>query len=191
MWNLRKMKQQFINSISLIKNNVFSIISIILSGLFFFSALSKIYYFSDTKHAIESLTSLILDKNLSVVLVFVIITLEILLSLLLLFQKFWRFAGLFTMILILVFTCVVFWGKSRDLIYECHCFGNLFGAKIGLTLAIRNVIIIIFGFCLVLLKKDQLNNIEKTSQSYTLNKSNILLLVINIFFLGRLVGLIF
>jgi len=174
-----------------LNNNLISLTAIILSGIFLFSSQSKIYYWLDTKYVIESLTIPILNKKLSVILAAGIITIELFLSLLFLMPKFWRFAGLYCMLLVTIFTLVVFWGKSQNLIYECHCFGKIIGAKIGLTLLIRNAIILLLSLYLVVQRRICDNNNFDIQFLSTLKKFNIILLVTNLFFLGRFMSLLF
>ena len=78
----------------------------ILSGVFLFSAISKIFYWNSTEHAIESL---ILNKEISAAITVSLIFVEFSISISLLFMpKLWRYIGLSSGFLIIVFTFVVF-----------------------------------------------------------------------------------
>ena len=157
--------------------------AVILSGTFFISAILKALFWSDTTFAIESL---VLRRELSLMVTVLLIAMELVLSQLLLQPKYWELTAFFSIATLILFSAVVFWGKSQGLITECPCFGKLFGARIGVTLAIRNLLLLGCGIVLAL---RQLSHAPLDESLFlTLGKFNYVLGILNALLVGRLLG---
>jgi hypothetical protein len=169
-----------------IKNYLYPIAALILSGIFFFSATAKLFYWRDTVYAMDGL---ILNESLAVFITAFIVTLEILLAFSLLQIKYWKFGGMVSIAVLVLFTAIVFWGKWQGLITECPCFGKLFGAKIGWALIARNSVLFFCGLLLIT-QKQIVNDVSSKITFYAnaVNKMNFFLLLINFLFLSRLIG---
>ena len=122
------------------------IAALIIGGIFCFSAVSKILYWSFT---IDVMRQLILNEFLATAFSLFLILIEMTISLSILFPNYWRFTGYSSAIVIFVFTIIVILGKISGRIIECPCFGKFFGAEIGTGLIVRNIVLIIWSVILV------------------------------------------
>lgn len=114
----------------------------IVSGAFCFSFVSKILYWTDT---VKSMESILLNRTLGIAAATFVILIEIILAAALFVQKYWKYAGIFSAVLLTIFTFIAFWAKSSGRITECPCLGNFFGGEIGIKFFIRNLILTVMS----------------------------------------------
>lgn len=169
-------------------DNLESTVALLLSAIFFASALSKVIYWTDTQQAISSLLYFPPDQTVAVFLGFLIVT-EITLSFSFLFVNAWRINSILVIIVILAFTVIAFWGKEAGLITECPCFGKLFSSDIGLSLLIRNGLIFTFAAYLYY-RTATLENTKRIKKNLYISINLLLypLLLFNIFILSYLIS---
>ena len=132
--------------LSFVKNYILPTAAALLGGVFLLSGTAKILYWADTTLAVEKL---LFTDDLTFPITAAIVTLELFLGVFVLLPRYWRISGLFSVVVLIVFTSAVLWGKTKGLITECPCFGKLFGATIGPVLVSRNSILILCGLLLV------------------------------------------
>ena len=171
-----------------IKENAHFYIAIILSCTFLFSSFSKMYYWQDTRHAIMSIVQSAISYDVSIILAPIVILTELALAVLFLFPKYWKHAGLACLIIISIFTIVVFWGKSQNIITACKCFGNFFGSQIGPVLLVRNILIVALSLYLFFRSKIA-NSFDEINLLVALKYSSIILVVVNFLFIGRIISI--
>lgn len=125
----------------------------LLCGTFCLSAVSKIIWWSDT---ILSLEKLLLSKYFAIFVSVSIIIIELAITSTIFNPRLWKYTGIFSAAIIVIFTLVVFWGRAKGRISDCPCFGNLFGAEIGIFLLIRNTIL--FLLSVILANRDKIQS---------------------------------
>lgn len=111
----------------------------IICGIFGFSAISKILDWSNT---VKSMQSILLNPKSGYFTAIIVIFIELCLFLTIFNNRLWKFAGVFSVFILILFTTTALLAKYSGRITECPCFGSFFGAEIGIKLIIRNFILI-------------------------------------------------
>ena len=125
------------------KKSLQTVAAFIVCGIFCFSAISKILYWPDT---VRSMERILLNHTLGILTTIAVIIVELLITTTIFNKSMWKYAGIFSASLVVVFTIIALVAKSMGRITECPCFGNFFGSGIGLSLVIRNLIFITWCF---------------------------------------------
>jgi len=108
----------------------------LLSGLFLLSALAKLVYWSDT---IKIMNKILPGDDFGIMIAILVVFLELLLTLMLLLPHAWRYAGITSFYMLIMFTLVAGAAKYAGLITSCPCFGNFFGGDINYGFYLRNL----------------------------------------------------
>jgi len=122
----------------------------IICGTFCFSAVTKILFWSFT---LDIMQQLLLNYNTAVISSILLILLESMIAISIFKSNYWKYLGCLSAAILFIFTSIVIWAKRVDRISECPCFGKFFGSEIGITLAIRNAILIGWSILLAIYGK--------------------------------------
>lgn len=130
----------------ILKKYIVNFAVLIICGTFCFSAVNKILYWSFT---LDTMQRLLLNDCAAVICSILLILLESMLAISIFFKpNYWKYIGCFSAAILIMFTSIVLWGKAVDRITECPCFGKFFGGEIGITLVIRNGLLIMLSILL-------------------------------------------
>ncbi|SYX84826.1 MauE/DoxX family redox-associated membrane protein [Paenibacillus alvei] len=122
--------------------SITSMFQIILSSLFFISAISKIF---DFKELMSTVKMIGIFKGQSKILSISVIMFEIASSLFLLFKETAKLGSLVLLLLLFIFILISLYTKfvlQKNI--KCNCFGSLSEENIGVKTIIRNIIFLIF-----------------------------------------------
>jgi len=127
-----------------VKNDVTKfIIRLIFSLIYIASAVLKILDFEYFKYTLTSYN--ILPSNIIAILSFLIITVELVLGIMILFNISYECAVLGGIILMILFVMFDLWSIIYSKDWVCSCFGSIFNTKITYLTLFRNIVFCITG----------------------------------------------
>jgi len=164
------------------RNEVLFSMATFLSVVLIFAAISKMLSFSEFLLAIEKLG---FERNATVIGIFIIV-LEFTLGVGLLFPTQWNVTGSLTALTLICFTVIATYGKMTGKITSCPCFGRLFDGEVGFYLLLRNTFLTLAA--VVLATKSRVNEETYLSELKVHKLAGIILVLINLLFLGRILS---
>jgi hypothetical protein len=117
-----------------------------LAALWLFAAGAKLYMRNDATHSFFRNMKYLVDERWALPLAIAVITAEIVAAVLLLWPRTARIGGAWSAALLLGFAGYALYyrfglGNAEGL--ECGCFGGIIGSQLGLTTALRNLLLLV------------------------------------------------
>jgi len=117
-----------------------------LAALWLFAAGAKIYTRNDVTHSFFSNMKYLVDERWALFVAIAVISAEIIAAILLLWPKTARIGAIWSAVLLIGFAGYALYyrfglGNAEGL--ECGCFGGIIGSQLGVTTALRNLLLLI------------------------------------------------